>query len=78
MKLLQSNSQRAGDPVNFSLSAIERDRICLDCPLRDCVGIESRECPIRIEQRRVWREKHKQRRETRRIIQDPPANSRFL
>lgn len=63
MKLLQSNSQRAGDPVNFSLSASERDRICLDCPLRDCVGIESRECPIRIEQRRVWREKHKQRRD---------------
>jgi hypothetical protein len=31
--------------------------ICLSCPLLKCVGIEKPECPIRVEQRRRWREK---------------------
>jgi hypothetical protein len=39
---------------------LDEDRqreLCLTCPLADCLGIESALCPIRIEQRRVWRRK---------------------
>lgn len=66
MKSPESRSIRAGDPINFTLKLRERDAICLDCPLEDCVGIESRDCPIRIEQRRLWREKNAERKAQRR------------
>jgi hypothetical protein len=34
----------------------ERQRdLCLNCPLADCVGIETEACPIRVEQRAAWR-----------------------
>ncbi|MCI0390331.1 MAG: hypothetical protein MOB07_16395 [Acidobacteria bacterium] len=61
-KFLQSVSLRAGDPIHFSIRPAERDAICLRCPLAECVGLESRECPIRVEQRRVWREKDARRK----------------
>lgn len=60
-KLFEFKSLRAGDPVVFSLSLAERDAICLRCSLADCVGIESAECSIRVEQRRIWREKNQER-----------------
>lgn len=66
MKLMESRSVRADDPINLTLKSHERDAICLDCPLVDCVGIESRACPIRIEQLRRWREKNAQRKAQRR------------
>ena len=62
MPLCESRSLRAGDPVVFSLTLAEREPICLDCPLAECVGIESRDCPIRVEQRRIWREKNARRK----------------
>lgn len=62
MKLCEPSSLRAGDPVVFSLKLEERDRICLRCPLERCVGVENPRYPVRVEQRRVWREKNKQRR----------------
>lgn len=66
MKLLESRSVRADDPINLTLKSHERDAICLDCALADCVGIESMACPIRIEQRRRWREKNAERKAQRR------------
>ncbi len=43
---------------NVSVVDEERQReLCLSCPLADCVGVESRACPIRQEQLRVWRSK---------------------
>ena len=61
-KLFESGSSRAGDPINFSLTLAQRDLICLRCPLTECVGIESRECSIRIKQRQIWREKDAKRK----------------
>lgn len=55
-KLFESTSLRAGDRVHFSLTLAERDAICLNCPLADCVGDDCRDCPLQIEQRRRWRE----------------------
>jgi len=43
-----------------NLTGVDEERqrqLCLSCPLADCVGVESSACPIRIEQRRVWRER---------------------
>ncbi len=38
----------------------ERQReLCFSCALNDCVGVESAACPIRIEQRRIWREQRR-------------------
>lgn len=41
-----------------NVSAVDEDRqrvLCLNCELADCVGIENEACPIRREQRAVWR-----------------------
>ncbi len=47
---------------NVSVVDEERQReLCLSCPLADCLGIESALCPIRIEQRRMWRKQRRQR-----------------
>jgi hypothetical protein len=47
-------------PEPEPLITLHEDRqreICLSCPLADCLGIVSALCPIRIEQRRVWRKR---------------------
>jgi len=62
-KLCESISLRAGDLVNISMKVVERDPICLCCALDDCVGVEDPVCPLRLEQRRRWRESNKQRAE---------------
>jgi len=41
--------------INITMSQAEQNAICERCPLADCIGIERRECPIRIEQRQRWR-----------------------
>lgn len=46
------------EPITPNVSAVDEQRqiqLCLSCPLSDCVGVESDACPIRIEQRRLWR-----------------------
>jgi len=51
------------EPVEVNTSAVAEARqiqLCLSCPLADCVGVESSACPIRIEQRRVWRNRRQQ------------------
>lgn len=60
-KLFETTSLRAGDPMIFLLTPGERDQICLNCPLAQCVGLKSKECPIVIEQRRRWREINQRR-----------------
>ena len=42
---------------NITLSEERQVAICLNCPLADCIGIESRQCPIQIEQRAEWRKR---------------------
>jgi hypothetical protein len=44
------------EPI-IALNEETQRRLCLNCPLPDCVGVESEACPIRIEQRRAWRER---------------------
>jgi len=41
--------------INLTLTDERQREICLACPLADCVGVENRNCPIRIEQRAEWR-----------------------
>jgi hypothetical protein len=41
--------------INVTLSEERQTQLCLSCSLSDCVGIESRQCPIQIEQRAEWR-----------------------
>ena len=44
--------------VEFNVSRVDEKRqreLCLSCPLADCVGVEDASCPIRIEARRLWR-----------------------
>jgi|SoiMethySBSTD1v2_1073268.scaffolds.fasta_scaffold2535954_2 hypothetical protein len=51
------------EPIEVNTSAVDEARqiqLCLSCPLADCVGVESSACPIRIEQRRVWRNRRQQ------------------
>lgn len=43
--------------INLTLSDDEQTKICLACELPDCIDIECRDCPIQVEQRRIWREK---------------------
>jgi hypothetical protein len=41
-----------------NVSAIDEERqreLCLSCQLADCLGIENPACPIRCEQRAIWR-----------------------
>jgi hypothetical protein len=43
-----------------NVSAVDEDRqaqICLSCSLPDCIGIENPRCLIRVEARRLWRER---------------------
>lgn len=40
---------------NLTLDEDRQRELCLSRSLADCVGIESPACPIRREQRRVWR-----------------------
>ncbi len=47
-------------PEVFRHLRVDADRqreLCLNCPLDDCVGVNHPACPIRIESRRVWRER---------------------
>lgn len=44
----------APHPV-ITLDEDRQRELCLSCPLADCVGVESSACPIRIEQRAIWR-----------------------
>lgn len=49
-------------PDGVYLRLNEQNAICLECPLRDCVGINNARCPIRIEQSRRKRDYDKRRR----------------
>jgi hypothetical protein len=43
--------------VEFNVSRVTEERqreLCLSCPLPDCVGVDHRTCPIRVEARRLW------------------------
>ena len=44
--------------INITIAADRQREICLSCPLNDCVGVESPRCPIRIEQKALWRAKN--------------------
>lgn len=47
-------------PEVFRHLRVDADRqreLCLNCPLDDCVGVNHPACPIRIESRRIWRER---------------------
>jgi hypothetical protein len=63
---LPAYAQRSADvePMeacpNLVVSADRQREICLSCPLADCVGVGNDQCPIRVEARRLW----KQRRES--------------
>jgi len=45
------------EPNTSAVDEARQIQLCLSCPLADCVGVESSACPIRIEQRRVWRKR---------------------
>ncbi len=44
---------------NLAISADRQREICLNCPLADCVGVANETCPLRIEARRIWKQKRK-------------------
>jgi hypothetical protein len=48
--------------INIAIRQAEQDAICMSCALPDCVGRESRECPIQAEQRRRWRANNQRRK----------------
>lgn len=54
-------------PGLFRVRANEQAALCLQCPLRDCVGTRNRRCPINKEQRRRWRVWAKARRAAARL-----------
>jgi len=54
-------TEMAPSRVNLALSDERQREICLSCPLADCLGIESPECPIRIEQRAERRSRRRGR-----------------
>ncbi len=57
-----SRSVRVDEPINFvCIRVAERETMCTECALPDCVGFESEQCPVRIEERRRLREKYQQR-----------------
>ncbi|HKQ76710.1 MAG TPA: hypothetical protein VJ810_23650 [Blastocatellia bacterium] len=43
--------------THISVSEERQIELCLNCPLAECAGIASRDCPIRRESLRVWRER---------------------
>jgi len=47
--------------VNITLTDERQREICLSCPLADCVDVTDPRCPIRVEQRRLWREENRRR-----------------
>jgi len=47
--------------INLTLTDERQREICLNCPLADCVDVKDARCPIRIEQRRAWREQNRRR-----------------
>ena len=47
--------------INITLTDERQREICLNCPLADCVDVKDARCPIRIEQRRAWREENRRR-----------------
>jgi len=47
--------------VNLTLTDERQREICLNCPLADCVDVTDPRCPIRVEQRRLWREQNRRR-----------------
>jgi len=47
--------------VNLTLTDERQRELCLSCPLADCVDVTDPRCPIRIEQRRLWREQNRRR-----------------
>ena len=44
---------------NITIADERQRELCLSCALCDCVGIENPRCPIRVEQRRVWRNRRR-------------------
>ena len=60
---LQRGADKEAAPtrIHIFISPERQREICLNCPLIECVGIEHRNCPIRIEQRREWREQNRRR-----------------
>jgi len=46
---------------NLRISAERQRKICLSCPLPDCVGVGNDQCPLRVEARRQWRQQHRGR-----------------
>src|SRR5262245_6230373 len=58
--VLEGIESRSTTPrIVLTLNEERQREICLNCPLADCVGIEQRNCPIRIEQRAEWRRQNK-------------------
>jgi len=51
--------------INLTLTDDQQREICLDCQLPDCVGLESRYCPIQEAQRAIWRAKDRARKAAR-------------
>ena len=47
--------------INITLTDERQREICLNCPLADCVDVTDPRCPIRVEQRRLWREQNRRR-----------------
>jgi len=47
--------------INLTLTDERQRELCLSCPLADCVNVTDPRCPIRIEQRRLWREQNRRR-----------------
>lgn len=58
---LPSPTEAIEPGLNIYLSDERQREICLACPLADCLDITDRRCPIRVEQRRIWREQSHKR-----------------
>ena len=81
---LPAYAQRSGEaevPVTRAHVSVSEERqieLCLSCPLSECAGIASSECPIRRESLRVWRESGERiPRPNRRMKESDYANCRI-
>jgi hypothetical protein len=48
--------------IVLTMRQADRDAICQRCTKPDCIGQESRDCPVQVEQRRRWRERYRQQK----------------
>lgn len=60
------SSKRGRPPKEIRIPLSRVITLCADCPLRRCVGTGDARCPVRIETRKYWSRKNRNRVEYQR------------